>query len=94
MSPELEPKVLVCSLADAPMVARGSVFHHQCAKCGRRVAVAPTGQRFLKDNPQTQIVCLFCFTPEPEGRAELTASKEQILEEMRTATTNLRRSRN
>jgi len=86
---------IVCAPADAPFMARGSVFDHACGKCGGKVMMAPSGQAFLRKHPRALIRCLRCRPMAPqEYRPPETASLETLIEEARTAVPNLRRSRN
>jgi hypothetical protein len=60
--------VLVCApAADALVVARGTVYAHNCSRCSRQVAMAPSGQAFMKRNPGALIICLCCFKEIPEA---------------------------
>jgi len=91
---------IVCAPADAPFMARGSVFDHACGKCGGKVMLAPSGQAFLQKHPRAEICCLRCHAQHRlVARGDYftvseTASLETVSEEMRTAEPNLRRSRN
>jgi hypothetical protein len=86
---------IVCAPADAPLAPIGSVFHHACGACGGKVMMAPSGQAFLRKHPLAAIRCLRCQPIAPRDyRPPETASLDTVLEEMRTAGPNLRRSRN
>lgn len=58
---------LVCLPAEAPRCIAGSIFTKQCAQCSGRVMIAPSGQRFLKQNPAAHILCSRCYRPELHG---------------------------
>lgn len=91
-----EPAVLVCAPADAPRVVRGTVFCHKCARCGRRLMMAPSGQACLKRNPDLEIICCYCFTRDDahtDHTEELAAPLEDILRESRTSMPNFWRRR-
>jgi hypothetical protein len=90
-----EPCILICADADAPMTVRGSVFNH-CARCGRAVMVAPTGQQKLREIPDIEIRCGLCFMKYMEAgdTLELAAPLEEMRRERKTMQPNLRRYRN
>lgn len=82
-APKEEPVYLVCAPATAPASVRGSSFDNRCSKCGRPVMTAPTGQRFLKQHADAQVLCLYCYEKLPEkGEVELAAPKEEIAAEI------------
>lgn len=89
-----EPIILVCAPANSPRVSAGAVFTHSCAKCGCRVSLAPTGQRFIADHPETQILCMYCYEPQPDEPIELCASANEIALEIASAVENVRFRRN
>lgn len=90
------PMILIAAPADAPLTSPGSTFTHQCGKCGRRVMVAPTGQRLLREQPGTSIVCLPCFLADPPKNLEFrpAGSTEEIRREVASAVPNQWRVRN
>ena len=91
-----QPAILVCALADAVMAVPGTVFDHACTRCGRKVMLAPTGQRVLREKQPVRIICRLCFeTEKPEDIEVMPAGTvEEIRQEVRTARPNLRRNRN
>lgn len=91
-----EPAVLVCAPADAPRVVRGTVFHHKCARCGRRLMMAPSGQAVLKRQPNVEVICCYCYEREAahtDHAEELAAPVEDILREAMTSMPNFWRRR-
>jgi hypothetical protein len=93
---ESEPTVLVCAPADAPRVVPGSLFGHSCVLCGRRVMIAPSGQRALARTPGIHIICGPCYWDimKPGDKVATAGTAEEMLEEKLRAVPNLRRSRN
>jgi hypothetical protein len=91
-----EPAILVCALANALRAVPGSIFNHHCTVCDRLVMVAPSGQRMLAKIDALQIVCGPCFDKrvEPGDEICLAGTPEEMLDEVRRARPNLRRSRN
>jgi hypothetical protein len=91
-----EQVTLVCALADAPLVVRGSTFSHRCSKCARAVMVAPSGQRLLRNRPGTKVVCDKCMlaTMAADQKLAIAGSVEEVLDEARNAEPNHRRQRN
>jgi ribosomal protein S27AE len=89
-------RILMCAPADSPMEVAGSAYDRECARCGRGVMIAPSGQEYLKANRDAEIVCTPCMLAEATGRAEiaLPADSDQIAGEMATARPNMRRYRN
>ena len=86
-----EASYLVCAPATAGSTVRGSIFSHRCSKCCRRVMTAPSGQRYLRDNPGTRIVCYRCYRSHLEvagGVHSLAAAPAEIVREMREAMPN------
>ncbi len=49
-----------CLVAGDVPAAPGS-RQFQCADCGHKVYVAPSGQQRLKMNPQAKIICVGCL---------------------------------
>jgi hypothetical protein len=91
----MEETTLVCALADAPCVVKGSIFDRRCGTCQRAVMVAPSGQRVLRSRPATQILCMECFCAVTEGHdVMIVASEEEVRNEMRNVEPNYRRHRN
>jgi hypothetical protein len=62
---EITPDVIVCMDANAPFAVRGCDFSHCCVTCGRRVMIAPSGQRVLVQWPEISILCVECFRSIP-----------------------------
>jgi hypothetical protein len=80
--------MLVCALADAPMVVAGSVFDRACGRCKRQVMIAPTGQDLLKRRPELDILCGECFAAaivalEIAAVFELPAAPDETIEDRR-----------
>lgn len=89
-----DPPILVCAPADAPRVVRGTVFHHRCGRCGRRLMMAPSGQAVLKREPNVEIICCYCYErDETPHTCELAAPFEEIERERRTSMPNFWRRR-
>jgi len=91
-----EPIFLVCALADSPRVPPGAVFNQNCEACGRKVMVAPSGQRILTTMTGVHIVCGPCYdiSKNPNDKLFLAGTSDEIRDEVRHAQPNLRRSRN
>ena len=91
-----QPAVLVCALADAPYTVPGSIFRHHCTECGRRVMLAPSGQRMLATKNVLRIICERCFARnvKPGDQIAPTGTMDEILDELRRTQPNLRRNRN
>lgn len=93
-----EPSLIVCARADTALICRGTKFDHFCAKCGQRVAVAPTGQVMLKQHPHLRVICLPCAPAELESKEnvqiELAAEPNKIAYEARDVIANPFRRRN
>lgn len=87
-----DAKLLVCATADAPRKVPGSVFGHVCSDCSVRVMMAPTGQKFLKANPDAKIVCTPCFVARamsgPVDGIRLAGSADEMAQEIRSACPN------
>lgn len=90
----MNEQTIVCVRADdCELVAVGSA-RNECSKCQSSVLIAPSGQRCLRDNPATVIVCTRCFLPPPGAKAQLAASVEELRAEAATAQPNTWRNRN
>jgi hypothetical protein len=103
-------KYLICARADSPFTSPGSVFTHCCHKCGSRLMMAASGQRFLKKHPDATPICMTCVPPgtqfsEPRDgehphdvlrrmEGQLTGSVEEILAEYETREPNFWQKRN
>ena len=89
--------ILVCAPADAEFITPGSIFDQRCARCARRVAIAPSGQRLLKEKA-LEIICASCaFAPgglPADADHELAAPIEDIISEFKDRIPNPRRRRN
>ncbi len=66
----MEILILMCALADAPLKVPGSAFKLTCSQCGRRVMVAPSGQKFLKAHPLARIECIECVAKKDAGKLD------------------------
>jgi hypothetical protein len=88
-------KILVCAPANAKSMITGSTLDHKCQGCGVRVMIAPSGQQFLKSNPDAVVQCLRCIPDhEPEDMCGPVASGEELLRELIQAEPNMFRYRN
>jgi hypothetical protein len=87
---------LVCMRADAELAARGSVFDRVCSKCSARVMLAPSGQAFLKNDPDAAILCNVCYgaVASLDNLPHPAAPIETILQEIKTSGPNPYRRRN
>jgi hypothetical protein len=89
--------MMVCARADAPLTTPGSVFTESCSRCAKKVMLAPSGQRFLRDHGKENvgIICHHCLT-ENDTRAlqGLVAPVADICREMDAAVPNDYRRRN
>lgn len=90
-----EENYLVCAPADSPSTIPGSIFTHVCAKCKRRVMLAPSGQAHLKIHPDTVTICFHCIPRKANHQGFTTAAPaETLAAEILSATPNLYRNRN
>lgn len=94
-----DPILLVCARAGSiPAVPPGTLFNQQCSRCNETVAIAPTGQKFCKENPSTVIVCHACLTPSELGEAlskmKTAGSPEELAAEFRSMKPNTWSNRN
>lgn len=92
-----EPIVLCTIRADyAVHVAAGSSFEFTCSRCNHRVVLAPSGVDLKAREPQAQIVCMQCLTPEELPKSLIAAhhDRDALLRELRTAVPNPWRQRN
>jgi hypothetical protein len=53
-------RVLAMRVADLKERAKGTDCSRTCAECGKRVGLAPSSVRALKDHPGSTIVCSRC----------------------------------
>lgn len=84
-------KLVVCARADAIRKAPGSAFNRTCSECETRVMIAPTGQNFVKANPDAKIICMGCFFArhaEQVTEIGLTGTPEEIAQEVAEALEN------
>lgn len=90
-----EPQIIVCAPADGPFVVAGSTFDHVCCTCSERVMMAPSGQEIIRQNPETTILCIGCFSKlQFDGQIQPATDFAQILREMASARPNPWRGRN
>lgn len=87
---------IVCALATAPAMIRGSSFDRMCGVCGKRVMIAPSGQKLLRSKPDLEILCSGCFVLNPPKGPEIDVpgSPEEIAAELSAIVPNLYRKRN
>jgi hypothetical protein len=88
--------VLVAMNADCPRMVPGSIFNRQCSTCGGKVMIAPSGQKYLRQNPHAEIMCYRCYRRSDEDFqfSGLAAEPETIVHEMNSSVPNMRRYRN
>jgi len=98
MSADPEDAVLVCALADSPLVVPGSIFTRHCSTCNRRVMIAPSGQSLLRRLPVARILCGACFIQNAKKydalEIKLAADPQDIAIEARASVPNFWRKRN
>ena len=78
-------------------VVRGSVFTKFCKKCLARLVNAPSGVRFLRENPGVASLCKPCFDIAPPGtykQAGFAATPEELERELRDPIPNPWKNRN
>lgn len=86
-----EPVVLICAKADQKEMVRGSSFDNKCATCGCAVMMAPSGQTFLKNNPDSIVMCVGCALKLPPPDKIMTAANsEEIKQEFKNIVENKR----
>jgi hypothetical protein len=89
---------LVTMRAETPeFIARGSVFTKHCRRCLARLVNAPSGIRFLRENPSARPLCLVCYQYNPPGRfkmAGFAATPEELERELTDTIPNPWRTRN
>lgn len=90
-----QPDTIVCALADHPTMVAGSSFEHSCGTCGRRVMIAPSGQRALKQWPM-RIICVRCAVAQVKASGEPVTAQlpEDFFDELDAEVPNTRRNRN
>jgi hypothetical protein len=88
--------LLVCALADSPLVVEGSTFDRWCVSCGGKVQLAPSGQKIIESQGEANVVltCTVCFGDRSLAGSTLASTEDTIAQELRTAKPNLRRCRN
>ncbi len=79
---------LICGLATAPLMVRGSSFNERCARCWAHLMIPPSGQRFLKAHPLTTTICWKCFRPEDYDNADMATDTETVRAELRDLVPN------
>jgi len=52
------------------------MIERTCPKCNKAVAIFPSGQKALRDNPEIGIVCEHCW--EPDAADEVAAAPGAI----------------
>lgn len=94
MPPE---RVIVCGLADAPLMVAGTSFDRACSKCGARVMVAPSGRLALARDPELVLLCVRCgfeaMKQCPEGSVQIALPSGSV-EEIASVQPNTWRKRN
>ncbi len=78
-------------------VVRDSIFTHRCKRCDARLVNAPSGARFLRENPAVRSLCTVCFFLAPPGtikEAAFTATAEELERELRDPIPNPWKNRN
>jgi hypothetical protein len=92
----MESPILVCAMADDPIMVAGTSFAHRCAHCQRAVMMSPSGQKFLRENAAALVICAICFVARADKCAGLAlpAPLDEILRELKTGQPNYRRQRN
>lgn len=85
---------IICALADVVRIAVGTNFDRQCSLCDARVALSPSGQRLLANQPQLEIICARCYEPDPDEVPRLADDLPEIMKEVAESVPNLRRTRN
>jgi hypothetical protein len=58
----MTPVLLVMRLADMTRVHPDQI-EGTCAQCGHIVAIFPSGQRLMKNHPDTRLMCQVCQKP-------------------------------
>jgi len=89
--------IVVCASADSPIECEGTSYDHSCSRCNSTVMMAPSGQEFIRNTPDAQIVCIGCYLfgqADPREFDGLVGDPEKIAAEMATARPNMRRYRN
>jgi hypothetical protein len=91
-----EPILLICAPADSPLTVPGSTFDHSCSRCRRKLMMAPSGQAFLKEHPEAEMLCHPCYVKiqEPDDEHHLAGPAEQIADELLASVPNPRLRRN
>ena len=62
-------RLLTTRVSDGASPVPGNVTTHTCSECGERVNVSPASQAALAADPEIEIVCMYCFVPQPGDTA-------------------------
>lgn len=94
--PNKERPVLVCMSINAALMPQGSTVDQKCRSCDQCVVMAPSGQQFMRDHPDAEIMCFRCWQESGEQFeiGGFAADDETIRREAQTAVPNLHRERN
>lgn len=56
--------------------------YYKCSRCDRELSVSPAGQKFLRDNPEVQVVCMECAMKEtPDSVEPAPGAIEELIED-------------
>jgi DNA-directed RNA polymerase subunit RPC12/RpoP len=53
-------ELIVMRLADMERIHPNQDNSHVCSKCGQQVGIYPSGQMYLKERPNLDIICSRC----------------------------------
>jgi hypothetical protein len=56
-------RMIVMRLADMQVVHPRQDNNRVCAVCGHKVGIYPSGQKVLRADPATEIICQVCYKP-------------------------------
>jgi len=83
-----DERVLVAIRTDqSEFHVAGTRHGYNCSKCGCDLSIAPAGQRFLKDNPNTPVLCVECALASKPEKVEAApgAIEELVADRVRRA---------
>lgn len=89
--------IVICAPADSPLECEGTSYDRSCSRCNSAVMLAPSGQEFVRNTPDAEIVCIPCYLfgqADPHEFDGLAGDPEKIVAEIATARPNMRRYRN
>jgi hypothetical protein len=86
---------IICPLADAPIMVRGSSLNRRCRGCKRRVMMSPSGERRIQRFPKIKVLCVECLLAEADSDVvEAYADLNELKADLGNIVRNTWRERN